>query len=195
MIDAKSLFIPTKRYRGLAPFRKGYVLITFNVTPLNEKEVRLRNVFPSNILEKLKNGDVIYTLIEGEKKLIAELRVLRIEGKSIVASLDFLVEDRRKLPRVKVKGLLDVEIEVRCLGITYKGNLVDLSLSSLSVNRRLPKGECELTLSYKDRKINLKGKVVRTSTNSAVEITDINTEITDFLGEIYSDLFLKVQRS
>ena len=196
MIDVRKLFRSGRRYRGFAPFEDVYTPVTFNLYPVGDKEVRIRYLLPLRVFEDLREGDIIYALIENEKNLIAEIRIKRKENRSFEAEVDFVTEDRRKLPRVRLKGILDVQVESRCGGRTDRGSLIDISLSSLSVDRELPEGDCELYLSYKNKKVKVYGKVVRSGPDgSAIEIMEGNGEMTDLLGRIYSDLFMKVQRS
>ncbi len=199
MIDARKLFISGKRYRGFAPVGETYIPVAFSIYPLDEKEVRLRHLFPSSVVGKIGEGSVVYALVEDGKKLVAELRVLKAEsdGKSFTASVDYITKDRRALPRVRVEGLLEIEVEVRCGSESYRGRLLDISIQSLGVkvDRRAPCSECELTMSYGGRKINLRGRVIRCDDNIAViETAGDNPDMVSLLGRIYSDIFLKIQR-
>lgn len=195
MIDVRKLFQSGKRYRGFAPVDGVYTPVTFNLYPVGGKEVRVRYLLPLKVFENLKEGDVVYALVENEKNLIAEMRIKKKEDRSLEAEVDFVTEDRRKLPRVSVKGLLDVRVEAVCSGRIYEGSLVDISLTSLSVDTGFPEGECELYLTYRNRKVKVIGKVIRSGPEgSAVEVKEGSGDMIDLLGRIYSDLFIRAQR-
>lgn len=197
MIDAKKLFKSGKRYRGFASVGGNYVPVGFNVYPISSEEIRIRHLFPSRVGDKIKEGSLIYVLLEDEEKLVAEVRIVRREERGILASLDFVTEDKRKLPRVKVEGFLDVEAEILCQGSLYTGKVVDLSLSSVGIKTEgdIPSGECELTIKYRNKLSKFTGKVVRKDESITVfEILNGNNEMTELLQRIYADLFLKAQR-
>lgn len=198
MIDAKRLFKPGRRYRGFAPIGGRYVPVGFNLYPINTKEVRIRYLFPPRVGERIREGSVLYVLVEDERKLVAEIRVVRKGEKEVVANLDFVTEDKRKLPRVKVEGFLEIEASLSCGGKAYTGKVVDLSLSSVSVRTELipTSEECELSVKYRNTFLKLKGRVVRREEGVAVlEILNGNNEMAELLQRIYADLFLKAQRA
>ncbi len=76
---------------------------------------------------------MLYVLVEEEQRSVAEMRVLSKESGSVVASLDFVVEDRRRLPRVRIEGFIEMEAELSCGGSTLKGKVIELSATSLSI--------------------------------------------------------------
>jgi len=195
--DAKELFKPGKRYRGFAPVGARYVPVGLNIFPVNPKEVRIRHLFPSKVAEKIREGDILYVLVEDEEKLVAEIRIVKKEERGILANLDFVTEDKRKLPRVKVEDLLEVQGTVTCRGVEFSGRVIDLSLTSVSIRTgsEPPLEECELTLKYRSKMVRLKGRVVRKEDGVTVlEIVNGNNAMVEFLQKIYSDLFLKAQR-
>lgn len=197
MIDAKRLFKPGRRYRGFAPIGGRYVPVGFNLYPISTKEVRIRYLFPPRVGERIREGSVLYVLVEDERKLVAELRVVKRSEREVVANLDFITEDKRKLPRVKVEGFLDVEASLTCGGRVYTGRVVDLSLSSVSVRTEMtpPLEECELSIKYRNTFLRSRGRVVRREEGVTVlEIVNGNNGMTELLQRIYADLFLKAQR-
>ncbi len=118
--------------------------------------------------------------------------------KEIRASLDFVTEDRRKLPRIKVEGLINVKANVRCGQKEAEGKVIDMSMSSVSVRVTVsPSSEvCLLDLYYGGRRAGIKGKLIRSSDNVAVfEVIEGNGELTELLSKIYTDLFLNTQRA
>ena len=196
MTDATKLFRSGKRYRGFAPAGNRYVPVGLTVYPVDSKEVRLRHIFPSRVGESIKEGDVLYLFLE-EERLVAEIRILKREERGMLASLDFVTEDRRKLPRVSVEDLLDIEANIICGGREYTGRVVDLSLSAVSVRAgvSLPSQECEISIKYRSTVARLKGRIVRSEENLTVlEIVNGNSEMVELLQRVYADLFLKVQR-
>ena len=198
MTDATKLFRSGKRYRGFAPAGGRYVPVGLTIYPVNNKEVRLRHIFPSKVGEGIKEGDVLYVLVEDDRRLVAEIRVLGREERGVLASLDFVTEDKRKLPRVNVENLLEIEATVTCGDKKYSGKLVDLSLSSISfrTGEILPTGECELSIRYRGMNVRLRGKVVRSQEDLTVlEVLSGNNDMVELLQKVYSDLFLKSQRS
>ncbi len=198
MTDSRALFRSGRRYRGFVSTDRGAVPVTFNVYPLTPEEVRLKHIFPTNITERLSRGSVVFVLIENEKPLIGELRILSPGGRFIPARLDYVTEDRRKLPRVKVEGILDVEAELACRTGHYTGRVVDLSMASLSIDTGvdLSPQNCSVQLSYRDTQAQLKGRVVRSFNGTVVvELENSDSEMTDILGKIYADIFLINQRS
>ncbi len=195
MIDTRGLFQPGKRYRGFAPLEGSYVPMTCNVYTLSKEEVRLRYILPMKLQEQLKEGDTLYILVERGKNVVVETRVVRKEERAIVCHVDFVSEDRRKLPRVKIRGLVDVIAKIKCGDREIEGEVIDLSLSSLSVNKNLPQGECELSLIHRGRTIKVRARVVRSSEeNSALEVISGNGEMAELLGRVYSELFIRAQR-
>ncbi len=197
MIDAKKLFKSGKRYRGFAQIMGNYTPVTFSAYPMNTREIKLKYVFPSSLVKYMKKGNMIYALIEDVGYLIAELRISESKDRSAIAVLDFVSEDRRKLPRVKVKDILDVKADIFCGEKSYMGEVIDISMASLSidVDENVPSGECEVLLIYRNLKTSIKGKVVRSAEKTVVfEVVDGSTDMMSFLGRIYSDLFLKIQR-
>ncbi|RLJ71133.1 PilZ domain-containing protein [Hydrogenivirga caldilitoris] len=199
MTDATKLFRSGKRYRGFAQVNGGYQPVAFTLYAVNEREVRLKHIFPNSLTSRFKEGNVIYVLIEEEKRLIGELRVVENDPdkKFILARLDFLTEDRRKLPRVSVEGNLDIEAKLTCGGKRFEGKVRDISLASASieVGTDLKEQECEVELNYRGFKTRAAGKVVRSSGGSVViEFTSDADDIASLLSRVYSDLFLKLQR-
>ena len=197
MIDAKKLFRSGRRYRGFAPVGGNYVPVGFNVYPVSPEQIRIRHLFPSKVGEKVREGSIVYILLEDEQKLIGEVRILKREERGLLASLDFVTEDKRKLPRVKVEGFLDIDAGISCQGSEYTGKVVDLSLSSVGIrtDADIPSGECEITIKHRNRTHKFKGRVVRRDASITVfDILNGNNEMTELLQRIYADLFLKAQR-
>ncbi|NPA41219.1 MAG: PilZ domain-containing protein [Aquificae bacterium] len=199
MIKTTRLFKPGKRYRGFLQTERGYIPITFNLYPLSNDKVRIKYPFPAKLLQKLKPGAVVFTLVEEDKYRIAEIRVVEIEkdGKSVIASLDFITEDKRKLPRIPVGDFLDITATVECEGEALEGKVSDISLTSLAVEtgRKKEPSECEVVINYKNRKFHFVGRVIRSSENKVVlEIDENNTEFINLVSKVYSELFLKTQR-
>lgn len=196
MTDARRLFRSDRRYRGFFPCGSSYVPVHFTVYPVDDREVRIKDLFPLRVLESLREGDTLYVLTED--RLVGELRVLRKGERDVLASLDFLTEDRRSLPRVKVEGILDVEVSVRCGNEEHSGKAVDLSLNSLSakIGKSVSCTECEVGLRYGGRRVEVKGSVVRSAPDLVVlQILEGTEEMVDLLNKVYSDLLLKLQRS
>lgn len=198
MTDSRALFRSGRRYRGFVSTDRGAVPVTFNVYPLTPEEVRLKHIFPTNITERLDRGSVVFVLIENEKPLIGELRILSPGGRFIPARLDYVTEDRRKLPRVKVEDVLEVKAELACRTGHYTGRVIDLSMTSISVNTGvdLAPQNCSIQLSYRDTRVQFRGRVIRSFNGTVVvELGNDNPEMTDILGKIYTDIFLINQRS
>jgi len=196
--DSRALFRSGRRYRGFVSTDRGAVPVTFNVYPLTPEEVRLKHIFPTNITERLDRGSVVFVLIENEKPLIGELRILSPGGRFIPARLDYVTEDRRKLPRVKVEDVLEVKAELACRTGHYTGRVIDLSMTSISVNTGvdLAPQNCSIQLSYRDTRVQFRGRVIRSFNGTVVvELGNDNPEMTDILGKIYTDIFLINQRS
>lgn len=199
MTDATKLFRSGKRYRGFVQTDETTLPVTFTVYPVNAKEVRLKYLFPISMMDRIRKGTVVYILIENEERLIGELRVVETdsESKTITTSLDFVTRDRRKFPRVFVKGILDITVKLSCEEGEIAGEVVDLSMASLGVEtgRDLREQECDVELSYRGHRIRVRGKVVRSSEGVVIlEFINGNSEVTNFLSRVYSDLFLKTQR-
>jgi len=133
--DATKLFRSGKRYRGFVNVEGSYLPITFTAYVVNTRDVKLKYVFPSSLIDKFAEGTVLYVLIEEEEKLIGELRITKKdeEKKVLFASLDFTTRDRRKLPRILVKGSLDISGKVYCGGEEAEGKVIDISMSSMSL--------------------------------------------------------------
>ncbi len=199
MTDATKLFRSGKRYRGFVSLNGGSLPVTFTAYVVNTREVKLKYIFPSKLFDKFTEGTVLYVLIEDEDRLIGELRITKkdVEKKVLLASLDFTTKDKRKLPRILVKGILDISAKVHCGNAQVEGKVVDISMASMSLeaNESIEEQECEVELTYRGRKTKVKGKVVRSDGNSIViEFLEGNHEITNFLSRIYSDVLLKTQR-
>ncbi len=197
MTDSRALFRSGRRYRGFLQTDRGAVPVTFNVYPLTPDEVRLKHVFPTNVADSLERGSVIYILIENDRPMVGELRILSGGGRFIPARLDYVTEDRRKLPRVKVKGVLDIKADIVCSSGEYRGDVVDLSMTSVGVDvgADIPPQKCDVHLSYGDTRVHLKGRVIRSSDGFVVvEFGDSDAEMTDLLSRVYTDLFLINQR-
>ncbi len=197
MIDARELFKSGRRYRGFVRYRGEYIPSTFTVFPLNARELRLKYFFPTNVMDTLKKGDIIYCLLEEGNNLVAELRVVREEEKSVKVSVDFVSKDRRSLPRVKVEGFLDIKAYLVCSDQRVEGNIVDISMSSLSIRteRRINSSGCTVEIIYDPYRIVLNCKVIRQDEGKIVVVPEENNrDMVTILGKIYSDLFLKAQR-
>jgi len=139
--------------------------VGLNIFPVNPKEVRIRHLFPSKVAEKIREGDILYVLVEDEEKLVAEM--LEVQG------------------TVACKG---VEFSGRVIDLS-------LTSVSIRTGSEPPLEECELTLKYRSKMVRLKGRVVRKEDGVTVlEIVNGNNAMVEFLQKIYSDLFLKAQR-
>ncbi|MDQ7082281.1 MAG: hypothetical protein Q9N34_04350 [Aquificota bacterium] len=122
MTDAFKLLRSGKRYRGFLEVSGNFLPVTFNLYTVSGQAVRVRYLFPTTLAKELKEGKVLYILIEEKSKnLIAEARVVKTEEKGAVLSLDFITEDRRRFPRVRVKGLVKVPCLVRLRDSSVEG--------------------------------------------------------------------------
>ena len=198
MTEAVKILRSGKRYRGFLSQDSTYLPVTLTAYPIDSKNVRIRYIFPVSLNEKVYRGSIIYLLIEDKGNLIAELRIVRKEGKDFLAVLDFVTEDRRKIPRVKVEHLLDIEAHVECGGRIVKGNVVDISLISLSIrlSEKPLVNECTVTVIFQGLKTLLRTKLLRFSDGTAVfEVVEGNGDMVAFLRKVYSGIFLKVQRT
>jgi len=187
-----------QRYRGFLSDDSSYVPVTMTAYPIDARNVRMRYLFPVSLGERVRRGSIIYLLIEDRGNRIAELRVTKKEGKDILAVLDFVTEDRRKIPRVKVEGILEIEAQVECGERALRGKVVDISLLSLSVRlgQEPPEGLCRITVVYEGLKTTFSAKKLRYSDGIGVfEVKESNGEMVGFLRKVYSGIFLKVQRS
>ncbi len=187
-----------KRYRGFLEVSGNFLPVTFNLYTLNERSVRIRYLFPTSLSKHLSEGKVLYILVEeGRKNLIAEARVVKVEERGAVLSVDFITEDRRKLPRIKIKGAVKVEAVVRCSGREVKGEVEDISLSSVSVSTdgEVWGGECDLTLIHGGRRYGLKARFIRSEGKVSVfEVSSGSNALTELLGRVFTEMFLKFQR-
>ncbi|WP_457600360.1 PilZ domain-containing protein [Hydrogenivirga sp.] len=200
MTDATKLFRSGRRYRGFLQTEEGFAPVTFTIYPLNAKEIKLKYVFPTTLIDRFREGNILYVLIEEGEKLIGELRITQRdpEKRSIVASLDFVTKDRRKLPRVKVGGILDITAKVYCEEGEFTGKVSDVSMASMSVNldTEVKPQECEVEIVYRGLKTKVRGKIVRSSKGTLIlEFIEGNSEITNLLSKVYSDIFIKAQRN
>ncbi len=198
MKETSKLLRSGKRYRGFLEVSGRFMPVTFNLYVINEQTLRVRYLFPTSLAKYLREGKVLYILLEeGTRNLIGEARVVKTEERGAVLSLDFLTEDRRKFPRVKVGGLVRVKALLRCGGEEIEGDVEDISFSSLSVKtgRDIKGRECELTLDYKGIRYSLMAKVIRSEGGITVlEISGGNHSFTEIFGKIFTELFLKAQR-
>ncbi|MDQ7038193.1 MAG: PilZ domain-containing protein [Aquificota bacterium] len=198
MTDAFKLLRSGKRYRGFLEVSGNFLPVTFNLYTVSGQAVRVRYLFPTTLAKELKEGKVLYILIEEKSKnLIAEARVVKTEEKGAVLSLDFITEDRRRFPRVRVKGLVSVPCLVRLRDSSVEGEVEDISFSSFSVrtDRDVPQGEYEVVLTHRGIQYRVKGKVVRSGGGVSVfEVMDGNGSFTELFSRVFTDLFLKAQR-
>jgi hypothetical protein len=196
--DAFKLLRSGKRYRGFLEVRGNFIPVTFNLYVVSGQALRVRYMFPTTLTEHLKEGKVIYILLEeGSKNLIAEARVVKVEEKGALLSLDFVTEDRRRFPRIKLGGLVKVRAKVRSGGKETEGEVEDISFGSLSVRTgsEIGGGECEVTLEHRGVQYTLRAKVVRSEGDLTVfEILEGNHSFTELLGRVFTELFLKAQR-
>ena len=198
MTEAVKILRSGKRYRGFLSQDTTYLPVTLTAYPIDSKNVRVRYIFPASLNDKVHRGSTIYLLIEDKGNLIAELRVVKKEGKDLMAVLDFVTEDRRKIPRVKVEHLLDIEARVECGGRILRGKVVDISLMSLSVrlSEKPTRNECTVVVIFEGLKTSLRTRLLRFSEEIAVfEVVEGNGDMVGFLRKVYSGIFLKVQRS
>ena len=198
MRGIKNLLKPAERYRGFVNIDNTFLPFTMNLLPVDDLRVRIKNLFPTSIMGRIRKGSVLFILLEDESNSIAELRVAGIREREILALVDFISEDRRKLPRVKVSGLLDMKAILECGGIRVEAQVEDISLTSarLVANSPVPYGECLITFVLDGSRATLRGKVIRTEGSSAVvEILQEDGAMTTLLSRVYSRLFLKMQRS
>lgn len=198
MIDMRELLKSGKRYRGFAPFGSAHVPVSLSVYVINSRDVKLRHVFPAKVFQSLKEGDIVYVLLEKNQNHILELRITRKDGKDLRARLDFITQDRRKLPRIFVDGFLVVEAMLRCGGKTYKGIVRDISMSALAIKVAgdMPPCEREFTISYGELSLPVKGKVIRRENDTVVfELEDTSLSFLELLHRLYSDILLSIQRA
>ncbi len=199
MTEKGKLFRPGKRYRGFAYYMGGYLTVTMTISPIGEDKVKIRYLFPTKISDKLKEGELIYVLIEDKGRLIAELRITQKDDqkKLLVADIDFVTEDRRKLPRVKVKDLVDVEVEIDCDSASLTGRVIDISMVSFSaeVQGGDVREDCVVKFTFKNLTYSVHAKKVRSQGGVVVmSIEGGNGSITELLTKIYAELFLRAQR-
>ncbi len=189
------LFRPGKRYRGFLQEEEDTFPLTFNVYPLGDKNLRLKYIFPAGLLHKIREGYVIFALIEDRDFMIAELRIVEKEKGALLASLDFVTKDRRKLPRIRVENM-DIKAELECEGKSLEGKVLDLSVTSLAVSspQAVENVTCTLTILYRGRKFRFNSRVMK-SYNHKVVLSVEDGSFTSFVSRVYSDLLLKVQRS
>ena len=198
MRGIKHLLKPAERYRGFVNIDNSFLPLTMNLLPVDDLRVRIKNIFPTSLMGRIRKGSVLFILLEDESNSIAELRVAGIRERDILALVDFISEDRRKLPRVRVSGLLDMKAILECEGIRVEAQVEDISLTSarLVAGSPVPFRECLITFVLDGSRITLRGKVIRAEENSAVvEISQEDGTMTSLLGRVYSKLFLKMQRS
>jgi len=197
VIDATKILRSGRRYRGFLSVNRFYVPVTMTLYPVDSKTVRIRHLFPTSLVQRVKKGTVIFILIEDERSRIGEIRVVGIGEKEITGVLDFVSEDRRKLPRVKVDGILDIPAVVQVGKENYRGRVVDISLVSVGVSpdMRIVGDQCTLTLSFKGIKTALRGRIRRSEDGFAVIEVEGNGDMVDLLSRVYSELFLSVQRN
>ncbi len=198
MTEALKIFRSGKRYRGFLSQDTAYVPVTLTAYPIDAKNVRVRYIFPASLGDKIRKGSILYLLVEDRGNRIAELRVIRKEGRDFIAVLDFVTEDRRKMPRVRVEDLLDIEAQVDCGGRKLRGKVIDISLVSLSVrlDEEPQENNCRVTIMYEGLKTSFRASLTRFSDGFAVfEVREGNGEMVGFLRKVYSGIFLKVQRS
>ncbi len=199
MTDAVKLLKAGKRYRGFLSSDSAYIPVTLTVYPLDARSIRIRYIFPPSISPRVRRGSTIYLLVEEGRNNIAELRVVKSESKEIIAVLDFVSEDRRRIPRVKVEKILEISAEVACGDRVLKGEVIDISLTSLSVRLgEKPAGEavdCLLTIHFGGIKTAVRGRVLRTGEGVTVfEVREGNGDMVALLRKVYSEIFLKIQR-
>jgi hypothetical protein len=196
MMDAMTLFKSGKRYRGFVNTEGEVFPSTFNVFPLDSNKVRIKYVFPTTLTPKIKTGTTFYTLIEDQENRIGELRVASIGEKDFGAVLMFVGKDRRRLPRVKVEGILNIDAILERDGVKVAGALRDISLvsASLRTDAELLKGRWRLTVIYRGIKSSFKCNLIRSEKGMSIVEFETSADVVELLSKIYSDLFLKVQR-
>jgi len=195
--DSRALFKSGKRYRGFITTKEGTIPVTFNVYPLTPDEIRLKHIFPASITDKLKKGDAVYIMIENEKPLIGKFKILNKDKAFFSARLEYITEDRRKLPRIKVESLFEIKAQLLCGSERLEGKVLDLSMTSLriQIHKDISVKKCEVVLIYGNKKIRRFGKIIRSEKGAIiVELLESDGELTDILGKIYKDLFLINQR-
>lgn len=198
MTDAFKLLRSGKRYRGFLEVGGNFLPVTFNLYTVSGQAVRLRYMFPMTLMKELKEGKVLYILIEeSSRNLIAEARVVKTEERGAVLSLDFVTEDRRRFPRVRIGGLVRVSCLVKLPEGDVEGELEDISFSSFGVrtDREIPSGEHEIILTHKGIQYRVTGRVVRSGEGVSVfEVVDGGTGFTELFSRVFTELFLKAQR-
>ncbi len=198
MTDALKLLRSGKRYRGFLEVSGNFMPVTFNLYKINDQALRVRYLFPTSLMKHLKESKVLYILIEeGNRNLIAEARVVKPEERGAVLSIDFVTEDRRKFPRIRIKDFVSVEAVIRCGNREVRGVVEDISFVSVSVaTPEEVKGErCEVVLVHKGMRYSVRAKVVRSGGGLTVlEILEGNHGFTELFGRIFTEMFLKAQR-
>ncbi len=195
MIKPTKLFRSGKRYRGFVQGKEGATPVTFNVYTVDDKTIKVKYLFPNRLAREIGKGSVIFALIEDKDYMVAELRILKEEKGYFLASLDFVTKDRRRLPRICVEGM-DIKAEIECGDRSFKGRVLDLSMTSIAVSLQntLEGVMCQLTLVYKGRKFKLSARALK-SYNHKVVFTIEGGEFTSFVSRVYSDLLLSLQRT
>ena len=198
MTEAVKILRSGKRYRGFLGQDSSFVPVTLTAYPIDARNVRIRYIFPISLGDRVRKGSTLYLLVEDRGNRIAELRVIKKEGRDFIAVLDFVTEDRRRIPRVKVEDLLDIEAQVDCGGRILRGKVVDISLISIGIRlvEKPQGGACRITVIYEGLKTSFTASLKRFADSVAVfEIKDGNGDMVGFLRKVYSGIFLKVQRS
>ena len=197
MIEIKGLLKPAKRYRGFVSSEDSFLPVTMNLFPVDGVRVRLKNLFPTSLRGRIGKGTVVFLLLEEDRNSVAELRVIESGDREALALVDFVSEDRRKLPRVKVAGTLEVKAVLECGGRKIDAVVYDVSLTSvrLSIDKPPPSGDCLITFILEGSRFTVRGRVIRSEKDSVVvRVYEEGGAMTGFLSKIYSLLFLKIQR-
>jgi len=131
MIDLKYILKP-KRYRGLWQGESEENYINFDVVHADGTTVKIDNIFPLEIRERMRKGDRIQCFANTKEGFI--ITTFEIEDTTTPMSLNLLnfTYDKRKAVRLNLSENMDVKVLLHKDNRVYEGRVKDISLAGMS---------------------------------------------------------------
>ncbi len=131
MIDLKYMLKP-KRYRGLWQGNSERNYINFDLISANGTRIRIDNIFPIGIKERIQEKDKIQCFANTKEGFVLMTFEVENNDRYIILNLTNLTYDKRKAIRIDLGNIYDIKVVLHKDNRSYKGKLKDISLAGMS---------------------------------------------------------------
>ncbi len=202
MIDLKYMLKP-KRYRGLWQGENERNYINFDLISANGTKVRIDNIFPLEIKEKIKEKDKIQCFANTKEGFVLMTFEVESNDKYIILNLTNLTYDKRRAIRIDLGDAHNIKVVLHKDGKSYEGKLKDISLAGMSaIFETIPIGIKAGDVEMFEFEYNMMGGVVTAQIKRvikekdgyivAVEFTKEDPEEVEIIHNFVSNAYLNI---